>query len=41
MTCGLCESICDMDDVIEHECLQGYPEYHIDENCYFYPICGM
>lgn len=39
MTCGLCETICDADHVTEHECLQGYAEYYIDENsCYFYPM---
>ncbi|XP_077282177.1 uncharacterized protein LOC143908393 isoform X1 [Temnothorax americanus] len=40
MTCGLCEVICEADNVTKHECLQGYTEYFMDENtCYFYPVC--
>ncbi|GAB1867765.1 Histone H3 [Camponotus japonicus] len=40
MTCGVCEIICDTDNITKHECLEGYAEYYVDENtCYFYPMC--
>ncbi|KYM93671.1 hypothetical protein ALC62_15730 [Cyphomyrmex costatus] len=35
-----CETICNIDDITEHECLQGYAHYHFDENSYyFHPMC--
>ncbi|XP_018407148.1 PREDICTED: uncharacterized protein LOC108783153 [Cyphomyrmex costatus] len=37
-TCGLCETICDEDEVPTHECLQGYSNFITDDNLYFYPL---
>lgn len=39
---SLCEIICDADNITKHKCLEGYSQYYIDENTYyFYPMCGM
>ncbi|XP_029176606.1 LOW QUALITY PROTEIN: uncharacterized protein LOC114944729 [Nylanderia fulva] len=37
-TCGLCEIICNEDEVPSHECLQGYSNFITDNNLYFYPV---
>ncbi|XP_039302903.1 uncharacterized protein LOC120357150 isoform X2 [Solenopsis invicta] len=39
-TCGLCETICDMNEVGNHMCLQGFDKCHLDKNNYFYLICS-
>ncbi|KYN05957.1 hypothetical protein ALC62_03103 [Cyphomyrmex costatus] len=37
-TCGVCETICNVADVSNHKCLEGYG-CHIDEaTYYFYPL---
>ncbi|KYN07826.1 hypothetical protein ALC62_01199, partial [Cyphomyrmex costatus] len=37
-TCGLCETICNLNNVATHDCLRGYFNYTTDENLYFYPL---
>jgi len=37
---GLCETICNFDDISTHECLRGYSIIVTDENLYFYPLLG-
>lgn len=40
-TCGLCEIICDKQDVPQHSCLEGYTQYITDpDTLYFYPLLG-
>lgn len=40
-TCGLCETICNEDEISTHECLEGYDNYITDKNLYFYSLLGM
>ncbi|XP_077264785.1 uncharacterized protein LOC143898874 isoform X2 [Temnothorax americanus] len=35
-TCGVCEEICD--EIIGHQCMEGYSRTYIDKNNYFYPM---
>ncbi|XP_028046932.2 uncharacterized protein LOC114254575 [Monomorium pharaonis] len=37
-TCGLCETICNEDEVSRHKCLEGYSNFITDKNLYFYPV---
>jgi len=40
-TCGVCEEICEnLDAVAAHLCLKGFGQIRVDENNYFYPVCG-
>ncbi|XP_011166303.1 uncharacterized protein LOC105200446 isoform X2 [Solenopsis invicta] len=38
-TCGICEEICEAENLKNHSCLEGYNNYLINENTiYFYPV---
>lgn len=39
-TCGVCEIIVDENEMLQHSCLENYNRVHIDNNRYFYPVCG-
>ncbi|XP_028046923.1 uncharacterized protein LOC105828309 [Monomorium pharaonis] len=36
-TCGVCETICNEQEMSSHSCLEGYNHCQVDENLYFYP----
>jgi len=40
-TCGVCEKICNLADVSNHECLKGYEYFVDDETRYFYPLLSI
>ncbi|KYN26852.1 hypothetical protein ALC57_03767 [Trachymyrmex cornetzi] len=38
-TCGLCEMICNADEIRSHPCLDSFTQFYMDEQHYFYPQC--
>ncbi|XP_036147075.1 uncharacterized protein LOC118647047 isoform X1 [Monomorium pharaonis] len=38
-TCSMCETICRLDEIKDHPCLEGFTRYIIDQNNYFHPQC--
>ncbi|KYN04962.1 hypothetical protein ALC62_04151, partial [Cyphomyrmex costatus] len=38
-TCGICEEIVEESSILTHKCLEGFEQFIIDKNRYFYPAC--